>query len=83
MNKITQRVKDKGEKGAYSLEIYNKQNKGYIEVWLTNEEQQMYDRAELTARLLSNANKKCKVVFFLSGGGDLFGCAEGLILRNL
>ena len=65
------------------MEIYNKQNKGYIEVWLTNEEQQMYDRAELTKRLLSNANKKCKVVFFMSGGCDLFGCAEGLILRNL
>jgi hypothetical protein len=49
------------------LEIYNKQNKGYIEVWLTNEEQQMYDRGELTERLLSKANKKCKVVFFSVG----------------
>ena len=72
------------EKGAYSLEIYNKLDKGYIEVWLTNEEQQMYDRAELTEKLLSGINKKkCKVVFFLSGQGDLLCNTENLLIRNL
>ena len=55
------------EKGAYSLEIYNKPDRGCIEVWLTNEEQQMYDRAELTEKFLAGIKKKkCKVVFFLS-----------------
>ena len=39
------------------MEIYNKQNRGYIEVWLTNEEQQMYDRTELAERLLSGAGR--------------------------
>ena len=84
MNKITQRVKDKGEKGAYSLEIYKKQNKGYIEVWLTNEEQQMYDRGELVERLLSGIDeKKCRIAFFLSGSDDLYPNTENLLLMNL
>lgn len=67
------------------MEIYNKQEKGLIEVWLTNEEQQMYDRRELTDMLLSHykAPKKCKVVFFLSGQGDLFQCTENLLIKNL
>lgn len=66
------------------MEIYNKPDKGCIEVWLTNEEQQMYDREELTEQLLSKVTaKKCKVVFFLSGQGDLFQCTEGLLIKNL
>ena len=67
------------------MEIYDKCNKGYIEVWLTNEEQQMYDRSELTKTLLLNykAPKKCKVVFFMSGKGDLFQCTEDLLIKNL
>lgn len=66
------------------MEIYNKENKGFIEVWLTNEEQKKYDRKELTERLLSDVgNKKCKVVFFLSGYDDLYSCTEGLLLRNI
>ncbi|MBQ4312358.1 MAG: hypothetical protein II773_12280 [Oscillospiraceae bacterium] len=66
------------------MEIYNKENKGFIEVWLTNEEQKIYDRKELTERLLSDvSNKKCKVVFFLSGNDDLYSCTEGLLLRNI
>lgn len=66
------------------MEIYNKENKGFVEVWLTNEEQKIYDRKELTERLLSDvSNKKCKVVFFMSGKDDLYSCTEGLLLRNL
>ena len=66
------------------MEIYNKQDKGYIEVWLTNAEQQIYDRAELTKQLLSEVTvKKCKVVFFLSGKGNLFQCTENLLISNL
>lgn len=66
------------------MEVYNKENKGFIEVWLTNEEQKIYDRKELTGKLLANVhNKKCKVVFFLSGNDDLYSCTEGLLLRNL
>ena len=84
MNKNTQRVNYKGEKGAYSLEIYNKQNKGYIEVWLTNEEQEMYDRGELTERLLAGSKKKkCRVAFFLSGSEDSYHITENLLLTNL
>lgn len=66
------------------MEIYNKTDKGRIEVWLTNEEQQTYDRMELTEVLLSKVTaKKCKVVFFLSGQGDLFQCTECLLTKNL
>lgn len=66
------------------MEIYNKQDKGYIEVWLTNEEQQMYDRAELTELILSKVKaKKCKVVFFLSGQSDLLHSTEDLLIKNL
>ena len=87
MNKFCKTVNYKNRyrvKGAYSLEIYNKQDLGCIEVWLTNEEQQMYDRAELTEKLLAGINKKkCKVVFFLSGQGDLLGNTENLLIRNL
>ena len=66
------------------MEINDKREKGFIEVWMTNEEQQMYDRAELTEKLLSKVKvKKCKVVFFLSGQGDVFRCAENLLIKNL
>ncbi len=66
------------------MKIYNKQDKGYIEVWLTNDEQQEYDLNELTKQLLSETTvKKCKVVYFLSGSEDLFTNTEGLLLKNL
>lgn len=67
------------------MEIYDKSSKGYIEVWLTNEEQEMYDRCELTDMILLHykASKKCRVVFFLSGHGDLFQCTENLLIKNL
>jgi hypothetical protein len=72
-------------KGADRLEIYDKRGKGYIEVWLTNEEQEMYDHRELTNMILSHYKvpKKCRVVFFLSGHGDLFQCTENLLIKNL
>lgn len=66
------------------MEIYHKEDKGYIEVWLTNEEAQIYDRTELTTLLLSEAESdKCKVVFFLSGNEDLYQNTENLLLMNL
>ncbi|MDD6059628.1 MAG: hypothetical protein PUB97_04490 [Ruminococcus sp.] len=66
------------------MKIYDKQEKGYIEVWLTNEEQKIYDRAELTKQLLSETTaKKCKVVYLLSGNDDLYTNTEGLLLTNL
>ena len=66
------------------MEIYDKQDKGYISVWLTNEEQRLYDRSELTQLLLSRASSKnCKVVFFLSGQDDLFQCTDNLLTSNL
>ncbi|SEK41393.1 hypothetical protein [Ruminococcus albus] len=66
------------------MEIYNKQERGYIEVWLTNEEQQMYDREELTERLLARVKKKkCRVAFFLSGSEDPYPITENLLLTNL
>ena len=66
------------------MEIYNKQDKGFIEVWMTNREQQIYDRAELTKQLLAETGiKKCRVVYLLSGTEDLFTNAEGLLLKNL
>ena len=64
------------------MEIYDKSNKGYIEVWLTNQEQQIYDRIKITEKLLEK-HKKCKVVFFLSGKGNLYQCTENLLIKNL
>ena len=66
------------------MEIYNKQDKGYIEVWLTNKEQKLYDLNKLTAKILHDIeNKKCKVVFYLSGQNDLLRNTEALLLTNL
>ena len=66
------------------MEIYDKRDKGYIEVWLTNAEQQLYDRKELTRCLLKKVDaKKCKVVYFLSGSDDLLSCTESLLKHNL
>ena len=66
------------------MEILDKRDKGFIEVWLTNEEQETCDRAELTRQLLAGTTaKKCKVVYLLSGTEDLFTNTEGLLLKNL
>lgn len=69
------------------MEIRDRRDKGYIEVWLTSDEQRYYDRKILTQQILSRFNvpkvKKVKVAFFLSGTGDLFQCAEGILLNNL
>ena len=66
------------------MEIYNKEKDNYISVWMTKEEQQLFDRQELTDLLLSTIkNKKCKVVYFLSGTGDLCTNTENLLVRNL
>ena len=66
------------------MEIYKRQSKNYIEGWMTNEEQQLFDRQELTDLLLSTVrNKKCKVAYFLSGKGDLYTNTENLIVRNI
>ena len=67
-----------------TLEIYNRQSKNYIEVWMTNEEQQLFDRKELTKFLLSRIqNSRYKVVFYLSGEGDLNSNTENLLVRNI
>lgn len=66
------------------MEIYDKTKNGYIEVWLTNQEQEEIDRAELTQQILSDVPlKKCKVVFFLSGEQELCECTEDLLTMNL
>ena len=66
------------------MEIYDKRKKGYIEVWLTKAEQEMYDRSELTRLLLKDVKeKKCMVMFFLSGKEELYNNTEGLLLKNL
>ena len=66
------------------MEIYNRQSKNYIEVWMTNEEQQLFDRRELTKFLLSRIqNSRYKVVFYLSGEGDLNSNTENLLVRNI
>ena len=67
-----------------ALEIVDKKDKGFIEVWLTNEEQAEYDRSELTQLLLSKAgSRKCRVVYFLSGKEDLYPNVGKLLLMNL
>lgn len=65
------------------MEIYDKIDKGYIEVWLNNLEQLKFDRNKLTEILLKDKNKKYKVIFFLSGKDSLYDCTEKLLIRNL
>ena len=66
------------------MEIVDKKDKGFIEVWMTNEEQAEYDRTELTRLLLSKAgSRKCRVVYFLSGSEELYPNIENLLLMNL
>lgn len=66
------------------MEINDNRDKGYIAVWLNNEEQKHCDRMALTSQLLKNVDDpKCKVVYFLSGSEDLFSNTEGLLLANL
>lgn len=66
------------------MEIYNNKDKRFISVWMTNEKQKLYDRKKLTAQLLKDVDDpKCKVIFCLSGKGDLFENTKGLLLANL
>lgn len=66
------------------MEIYNRNENEYIEVWLTNQEQEEIDRAEFTKQILSDiSSKKYKVVFFLSGQKDLYRCTENLLTGNI
>ena len=57
-------------------------NKNFIEVWLTNKEQETVDRKKLTDKLLAD-NEKSKVIFFLSGSDDLVSCTSQLLIRNI
>ncbi len=67
------------------MEIYDKQESGFIQVWMNHEEQEKYDRKELTKLILEHyqPEKKCKVVYFLSGDRDLEEQTEGLLCINL
>ena len=63
------------------MEICYNKDKRFILVWMTNEEQKFYDRKKLTTQLLKDVdNPKCKVIFYLSGKGDLFENTKGLLL---
>ena len=57
-------------------------NKKFIEVWLTNEEQETIDRKELTNKLLTDSGK-IKIVFFLSGSANLIDYTNQLLIHNL
>lgn len=70
-------------KEVVSLEINLKEDKNYIEVWLTKTEQEKYDRNYLTKILLKGKKTEYKVIFFLSGSENLLNCTENLLLRNL
>ncbi len=66
------------------MELYYNPDKKYISVWLTKEEQKIYDRKILTSQILQKVkNNKCKVVFFLSGKEDLQKNTESLLIMNL
>ena len=66
------------------MEICYNKDKRFISVWMTNEERKLYDRKKLTTQLLKDVDDpKCKVIFYLSGKGDLFENTKGLLLANL
>lgn len=66
------------------MEIINKKEKGFIEVWMTNEEQNKFNREKLTHLLLTgNKTKKCMVVFYMSGNSNLLENTENLLISNL
>lgn len=73
------------ERGTDSLVIQNKQDIGFIEVWMTHEEQEQYDRTELTRQILDHyqPEKKCMIAFYLSGDRDLEDQTKGLLTMNL
>lgn len=68
-----------------NVELYDKRDQGFIEVWLTNAEQEQVDRAALAKQLLAEAGRprKCKVVYFLSSSADLTRGMSGLLRKNL
>ena len=45
-------------RGADTLEIYNKEKDNYISVWMTKEDQQLFDRQALSDLLLSTVKTK-------------------------
>ena len=64
------------------MEIYHEPK--FISVWMTKDEEKRYDRKQLTAQLLKNVDDpKCKVIFYLSGKGDLFENPNRLLLANV
>lgn len=68
------------------MEINNHIKDGYIQVWLSNIEQQQYDRKLLTDTIIEQYNikpKKCRIVFMLSGTDNLYQCTENLITSNV
>jgi len=68
--------------GVDLMEIYHEPK--FISVWMTNEEEKRYDRKQLTAQLLKNADDpKCQVIFYLSVKGNLFENTNRLLLANL
>lgn len=55
-----------------------------VEVWLTNEDQQNREIESEVERICTEwSGRKYKIAVIRSGSGDLFTCAEGLLLNNL
>lgn len=66
------------------METEDKKGKDYIAFWLTNSDEELYDRSKRTSLLLSKAQSpKYKVVYFLSESEDLCRNTERLLLANL
>lgn len=67
------------------MEIHNHQDRGYIEVWLTNAEQKTINRKEIANRLLAEEGHlhKCQIVCFLSGSDNLYDNLENLLTSNV
>ena len=68
------------------MEINSHVKEGYIQVWLSNNEQQKYDRKLLTDQIIEKYDvkpKKYRIVFMLSGTESLYQCTENLITANV
>ena len=66
------------------MQICDKREKGYVEVWLSNKDQRTLNTSMLTQKIKKQINdQKCKIVFYMSGCQDLLSNTENLLINNM
>ncbi|MBQ8904735.1 MAG: hypothetical protein IJY85_00010 [Ruminococcus sp.] len=66
------------------MEIYVRDDRGMVEIWLNRQEQQDAGTDACVRNAAKDYHKKhYKVAVFRSGNADLFACTDGLLKANL